>query len=163
MSEPGDEVAGGGGGRGHLRVSHAERETVVGALKAAFVHGRLAKDELDLRLGQALAARTYADLATITADIPASLTTAQPAASARAQGEQPVLSPGPVITAATVLLGCVWVYAVFFNNGADGPSKPPLIFGSALVYLAILAICLGQLVALRRERRSAGKAKRRPA
>jgi len=59
------------GGRGRLRASHADREQVVDTLKAAFVQGRLAQDELDARVGQALAARTYSDLAALTADLPA--------------------------------------------------------------------------------------------
>jgi Domain of unknown function (DUF1707) len=48
---------------GRLRASHADREQVVELLKAAFVQGRLTQDELDGRIGQALAARTSADLA----------------------------------------------------------------------------------------------------
>jgi hypothetical protein len=32
-------------GRGHMRASHADREQVIGILKAAFVQGRLTKDE----------------------------------------------------------------------------------------------------------------------
>jgi hypothetical protein len=63
-------------GRGHLRASHTGRET----LKAAFVQGRLTKDELDERVSQTFASRTYADLAALTADIPAGLTEAQPSA-----------------------------------------------------------------------------------
>jgi hypothetical protein len=43
---------------------------VIEALKAAFVRGRLTKAELDTRVGQALSARTYADLAALTTDIP---------------------------------------------------------------------------------------------
>jgi hypothetical protein len=46
--EPGDEL---GAGRGHLRASHADREHVIGTLKAAFVQGMLTKDEFDLRAG----------------------------------------------------------------------------------------------------------------
>jgi Domain of unknown function (DUF1707) len=46
---------------------------VIGTLQAAFVHGMLTKDEFDLRVGQALASRTYADLAAVTADLPAGL------------------------------------------------------------------------------------------
>ena len=65
-------------GRGHLRACHADREQVIGVLKAAFVQGRLGKDELNARVGQALAARTYADLATLTADLPAGLAAAEP-------------------------------------------------------------------------------------
>lgn len=53
-----------------VRASHAEREQVVVTLKHAFVHGRLTKDELDVRAGQALTARTRGELAALTADIP---------------------------------------------------------------------------------------------
>jgi hypothetical protein len=74
---PGDEKAA-AAARGHLRASHADREQVIGTLKVAFVQGRLIKDELDLRVGQAFAARTYADLAALTADLPAGLAAARP-------------------------------------------------------------------------------------
>jgi Domain of unknown function (DUF1707) len=46
--QPGDDTAAGHAGRGHLRVSHADREQAIGTLKAAFVAGMLAKDEFDL-------------------------------------------------------------------------------------------------------------------
>ena len=65
-------------GRGRLRASDAEREQVIDALKTAFVQGLLTKDELDMRAGWALASRTNAELAAITADIPASLIEIQP-------------------------------------------------------------------------------------
>jgi hypothetical protein len=80
MAGPGDEIATGAGGRGHLRASDADREQVIGTLKAAFVQGRLVKDEFDLRVGQTLAARTYADLAALTADLPAGPAAPEPAA-----------------------------------------------------------------------------------
>jgi hypothetical protein len=72
---PGDDKT---AGRGRLRASHADREEVIGTLKAAFVQGRLTKDELDVRVGQTLAARTYADLAVLTADIPPGRAAARP-------------------------------------------------------------------------------------
>ena len=68
MVGPGDEIA---AGRGHLRASHADREQAIGTLKAAYVAGMLAKDEFDLRVGQTLASRTYAELTALTADLPA--------------------------------------------------------------------------------------------
>ena len=71
---PGDEEAAGGLGRGHLRASHADRERVIAALRAAFVQGRLTKDEFDSRVGRALGSRTHAELAALTADIPTGLT-----------------------------------------------------------------------------------------
>ena len=65
-------------GHGHLRAPHADREQVIGTLKAAFVQGRLAKDEFDLRMGRTLASRTYAELAALTSDLPAGLASAAP-------------------------------------------------------------------------------------
>jgi Domain of unknown function (DUF1707) len=78
MAGPGDEIAAGAGGRGHLRASHADREQAVSVLKAAFVAGLLAKDEFDLRIGQVLVSRTDMELAALTAGIPAALTAAHP-------------------------------------------------------------------------------------
>ena len=77
MPEPRDQMPA-AVGRGHLRACHADREQVIGVLKAAFVQGRLGTDELNARVGQALAARTYAALATLTADLPAGLAAAEP-------------------------------------------------------------------------------------
>jgi hypothetical protein len=68
-------------GRGRLRAGHADREEVIEALKDAFVQGRLTRDELGARAGRALAARTYADLAALTADIPPAPAAARPARS----------------------------------------------------------------------------------
>ncbi len=77
MVGPGDQSAAGAGGYGYLRASHADRELVVGALKAAFVQGRLAKDEFDLRIDRVLASRTYADLNALTTDLPPGLIASQ--------------------------------------------------------------------------------------
>jgi hypothetical protein len=70
-----------------LRAARADRERVVELLKAAFVQGRLTRDEFDTRIGQALASRTYAELAAVTADLPAELIEAVPRRPpARARG-----------------------------------------------------------------------------
>jgi DUF1707 SHOCT-like domain len=71
MAGPRDEMATGAAGRAPMRASHADRERAIEVLKDAFVHGRLTRDELDVRAGQALAARTGPELAALTADIPA--------------------------------------------------------------------------------------------
>jgi uncharacterized protein DUF1707 len=57
--------------RARLRASDADRERAIEALKAAFAGGRLTRDELDVRLDRALLARTYAEVAAATADLPA--------------------------------------------------------------------------------------------
>ena len=70
MSGPGDQRAA-AQHPGQLRASHADREQAIEQLKAAFVDGRLTKDEFDLRVGQTLASRTYADLTAVTSDLQA--------------------------------------------------------------------------------------------
>ena len=72
-----------------LRASRADRERVIDLLKAAFGQGRLDRNEFDVRIGQALASRTYGELAAITADIPAELTGALPRPSVRARRRIP--------------------------------------------------------------------------
>ena len=77
-----------------MRASHADREQVIDMLKAAFVQGRLAKDEFDLRVGQVLASRTYADLGALTADIPAGPVRAQSPTPARKPAGVPAPTRG---------------------------------------------------------------------
>jgi hypothetical protein len=160
MAEPPDQTPE-PAGRGDLRASHADREQVIEALKAAFVQGRLTKDEFDLRVGQVFASRTYAELAAVTADIPAGLAAAKPPAPARAQGRQPVLRPGRVALAATVLYAGVWVYVILFPKGGDNDTDGQLIFFGGFLYLMILAICVGQLATLA-EKRSGEQSPQRP-
>jgi hypothetical protein len=57
-------------GRGALRASDADREQIVSVLQAATGDGRLTPEELDERLGLALTARTYDELATLITDLP---------------------------------------------------------------------------------------------
>jgi uncharacterized protein DUF1707 len=155
---PEGALAASAAGRGYLRVSDAEREQVIGTLKAAFVHGRLAKDEFDLRVGQAFASRTYAELAAVSADLPAGPPAAQPPGPPVAQGGQPVLRPGQVMAAATGLYAGVQAF-VFLSPWpaptANDPAhaKIALFFLSGPIYLVVILICVGYLIAGRRERR----------
>ncbi len=52
-----------------LRASDADRERVATQLRAARADGRLDTDELEERLGRAYAAKTFGDLAPLTADL----------------------------------------------------------------------------------------------
>ena len=70
MAGPEDEMAASAAGGRLMRASDADREQVIEALKVAFMHGRMTKGELEPRVGRALAARTCAELAALTADIP---------------------------------------------------------------------------------------------
>ena len=165
---PGDELAAAAASRGRLRVSHADREQAIGTLKAAFVQGMLAKDEFDLRVSQAFASRTYAELAAVTADLPVKPTAAQPPKPVRAQGEQPVLRPGPVIMVATALYAGVQAFVFLPHWPANSEGDPPqglalLFILSTLMYLFALLIGVVNMVAGWREKRSGGQPPRRPA
>jgi Domain of unknown function (DUF1707) len=83
IAGPGDQAGAAWGGG--LRASDAEREQVIGILKAAFVQGQLSRNELDVRAGRAYAARTWADLAALTADVSAQPAPAQPVPEAPAK------------------------------------------------------------------------------
>jgi hypothetical protein len=141
-------------GRGRLRASHADREQVIGALKAAFVHGVLDKDEFDLRLSQTLASRTYADLAAVTADLPAGLSLARPPEPIRVQNQQQLLRPGRVARAATVLYAGVWAALILSPLGHDLRLAFALAWTSTLVYLGTLLVTGAAILELRREKRS---------
>jgi hypothetical protein len=156
--QPGDDTAADEAGRGHLRASHADREQVIGMLKAAYVQGMLAKDEFDLRVSQAFASRTYADLAGLTADLPARLTTAKPLPEpARARGEQKVLRPGRWIAVSTAAYAGAWAYELFLSpHGGDNPSFPLLILGGFLIYLGILIASVGAIIVSWRDKHPGG-------
>jgi hypothetical protein len=126
-------MAAGAGGRNHMRAAHADREQVVHMLKTAFVQGRLAKDEFDLRVGQVLASRTYADLGALTADIPTGLIEDQSPNPARKPASVPTpkavreavwhMRAGAVLTlavAVTVLLTLGGVRSGFVHDPAAG-------------------------------------------
>jgi hypothetical protein len=82
MAEARDDKVPGTGDRGRLRAAHADRDRVIGVLTTAFVRGMLDKDEFDVRVSQTFASHTYAELAAVTADLPAGLPVAMPQAPA---------------------------------------------------------------------------------
>ncbi|MBO0802224.1 MAG: DUF1707 and DUF2154 domain-containing protein [Nocardiopsaceae bacterium] len=70
--------------RGQLRASDADRERVAEIVRQAAGDGRLTLEELDQRLDQVYAAKTYADLEPITRDLPQPGTAHVPAPAAPA-------------------------------------------------------------------------------
>ena len=103
-----------------MRASHADREQVIDVLKAAFVQGRLAKDEFDLRVGHVLASRTVAELAALAAGIPAGLTAARPPqrqAPAWLDQTRPVTALACVTAGAVSLFGLPYLVTVLTGGG----------------------------------------------
>jgi len=167
MAGPGDETAAAEGrGDGHLRASHADREQVIGALKAAFAQGLLAKEEFDLRVSQAFASRTYAELAAVTADLPAEPTAARPPRPARTPDG--TIRPGRLMVVGTTLYAGVWAFTFLLpwpRNSEGDPPRPLafLLFSSTLIYLLVLLIVVANVIVLWQEKRSGGRPPRRPA
>jgi len=162
---PGDELE--TAACGCLRASHADREHVIGVLKAAFVQGRLAKDEFDLRVGQTLAARTYADLAAVTADLPAGLGAAKQSQPARPQDE-PLRRPGRMIAVATAAYAGAWASGLVLipyvsDNRAVGLLINGVFYFGSIAYLLAWLVAVVNMIALWRAKRSGGQSPRRPA
>jgi len=106
-----------GDGHGHLRASHVDRDHVIDTLKAAFVQGRLTKDELELRVSQTLTSRTYAHLATLTADLPAGLT-GGPLRHESATAQVPPVNKPLLWGAYAILMAAIGSIAVAFPAGS---------------------------------------------
>lgn len=64
------------------RIGHAEREQAVDRLKTAYTEGRLDESEFETRTGEALRARTQADLRPLLADLPSPAGIGEPGAAA---------------------------------------------------------------------------------
>jgi hypothetical protein len=147
MPKPGDDTAAATAGRGRLRASHADREHVVDVLTAAFVQGRLTKDEFDMRVGQTFASRTYAELAALTADIPAGLVRAQslrkPARPQAPHPENKVVNSCACAALAVVVLGAVLL------SGYLG-----LFFMGVVAIFGFLFIAAGRMVHSSHKKRS---------
>ena len=117
MAGPEERAAAGGD---RLRAGHAEREQVVRTLKDAFVDGRLDQDELDVRAGLALTARTRAELAALTADIPADLAAAGPAQPSRppASARSPALARSQAVARPSLVQRRPVLWAVAGSGGS---------------------------------------------
>jgi Domain of unknown function (DUF1707) len=129
-------------GRGRLRASHGDREHVVDTLKAAYVHGLMTKDEFDARVSQTFASRTYAELALITADIPAGLAAAPPPLrTGPAKASSPAhanLTPGERAIMGTGLLAALAIVVALLTGGPVGGLLGLGTLGSAFVSLCLI-------------------------
>jgi len=102
----------------HMRAASADRERAVDVLKAGFTEGRLTQEEYNERVGRAYAAKTYAELTVLTADLPAG---AMPAV-----WPVPVYQP-PMSTNSLARASLVLGVAEFFTMGLT--AIPAIICG----------------------------------
>jgi uncharacterized protein DUF1707 len=148
MAGAGDEVAAAEGGRGRLRASHDDREQVIASLKSAFVQGRLTKDELDSRVGQTLEALTHADLAPLTADLPAGFVAAHPPREA-----SPPQAAKNMRTFVRVTITAAGVLAVLVLARLDGWPGAIAWFAFMLAGATMVAAATGTVVLMVDSRR----------
>jgi len=171
MAGPGDNTAAAESrGDGDLRASHADRDQVIDTLKTAFVQGRLTADELEARVDQVHASRTYAELADVTADIPGADISAGLAAAAPARPPAPVRHRRPLVRAAAGSGGCAVVafaalriFDVIETQPWTGPGPAPnhslllvllvVAVAAVVVALFILGYGVGTSIEMRRSRR----------
>jgi uncharacterized protein DUF1707 len=164
MTGPQDPAA---AGRDRLRAGHADREQVIEALKAAFVQGMLAKDEFDARVGQALASRTYADLAALTADIPPAPAAARLARPPAPQRRRPLVRAAAesgvcLVIAAAALWGASILDPGPNVPGHGGGGVALVLFVAICAVLAALGVLASGVVISWEQRRSPGQLPPRP-
>ena len=145
-ADPEGPMAKAAASRSRLRASHADREHVIDILKAAFVQGRVTKDEFDARVGEAFASRTYAELSAITADIPV-----------RQVADPPARTLGrPTMSHAAKARQCVVIALAMMTVATFAPSGPALLLFAPLC-LAAWMVAAAQILASRHEERSRGQ------
>jgi hypothetical protein len=158
----------------NVRVGDADREAVAAQLREHFADGRLTHEELNERLDQAFAAKTKADLSTVTRDLPQAVRPASglPHGSTAWQGPA---WPGPMATrpgpgydhdhgwgsgqegqrprgsSFVPMIALVWLFVilggVFLFGGIGGGGRPLAI----VLFVAALAL-VRRLIALGRRR-----------
>ena len=155
--------------RGRLRACHADREQVIGTLQAGCVRAGSAEQErLHTRAGQAFAARTYADLAALLADIPGAIRDVgdiprPPAPAPRQPLARAAVKAGICLIIAAV---AVWVASIAVPSGAgpypDHPFLLPMLLLATIAVVAAPCVLGHGVVTSWKLRRSRGQLPPRP-
>jgi Domain of unknown function (DUF1707) len=154
MPGPGDQTsAAEGRNRGDLRASHADRERVIGTLKAAYVEGRLTEDELDARVGQVYASRTYAELAKVTAEVTADI----PVDPARARSMRDPWRATKIAWRIEYAIFLPGIVAVLLIPGGPHTSVATVVTMTTVVYLLFWILGVSLMISSRPPKRSGGQ------
>jgi hypothetical protein len=96
-----------------MRASSADRERTIVVLQKSFVEGRLTRDELDERLGQALMSRDFNELMDLVADLPVGLFGRLPAHPPSPQPRKRERALPPLVAAlAWLAVVCIVFWAI---------------------------------------------------
>jgi hypothetical protein len=139
----------------HVKASDADREHVISVLREAFAEGRLTAEEHSARVGQAYSARTYAELAAVSADLPAGPPASPPAphSSSPAAGLTPAAHrrTNPLAVAAlvcSVIPGLPQLAAIILGIGALRQARRTGERGTALATAGVAIASLGLILAV---------------
>ena len=144
-------------GYGNVRVGDADREATAAQLREHYADGRLTLDELNERLDQTFAAKTVADLTTVTRDLPHAMAAGTPGSgwpgNAGALGSGPLANRGSwdyreshgdqgagsrrSFASFAPLMGMVWLFIIIgafslFGLGGGGRPIAVVLFLAAL-------------------------------
>ena len=105
---------------GDIRVSDADRDRAIAELSEARLAGRITADEFDERSGQAVAARTGAELTALLDDLPPGRA---PVTRGNAPQQTGLVFPGRAIAAVTAAAMCAFAAIITTANVASpGPT-----------------------------------------
>ena len=154
MPGPGDQTsAAEGRSHGDLRASHADRERVIGTLKAAYVEGRLTEDELDARVGQVYASRTYAELAKVTAEVTADI----PVDPAKARSTRDPWRATKIAWRIEYAIFLPGIVAVLLIPGGPYTSVTTVVVMTTVVYALFWILGVSLMISSRPPKRSSGQ------
>jgi len=100
-----------------MRISDADRERVCARLREAFAEGRVTTEEFHERTAAALAAKTEADLAPLTSDLPVPV---PPAPVVRSSRQRELRRIWTAWASMAVLLNAVWILTVITSDSFPG-------------------------------------------
>jgi len=141
MTGPGHEIVAGGN---PLPVTYADRERVIRTLKAALEQGRLTEDEHHDRTAKASVSRSGAELAGLTADLPAGITAVPP-------------SVRDVRIAVGVIIAAAGVLAAVLVTNPDNMLAFMAALGAIATLIVVPVITVGLIIDVRHQKRSGGQ------
>ncbi|HTX28285.1 MAG TPA: DUF1707 domain-containing protein [Streptosporangiaceae bacterium] len=129
------------------------RERVTRTLRAALAQGRLTEDEYDERIGRASASRSRAELAALTADLPAG------------RMDAPIRPPtaGVAWVGVSVIIAAAGVVAAVLLTNVDSAGAFLAFLIAAVTLLVAPIVTVGVMIDVRHQRRSGRQVPLQPA